>query len=205
MTSSADIEPETSTMSAIDACSLGDRHADLGPRERGQRAGQREQRRAAAARSARQRRVPAATRGQHLDVRVVDRVAGAPPLEREVARAPRAARSAARAARAASRSSPRALRVHLHLGAHAGGQPAPRRADEHPARRGGRARRGRRRAAAAVGRLGGVEADAVACCAAGARRAGRRASRARACPARRRSVVTRVVIGWPGLTALTRE
>ena len=82
--SSACIDPETSTVSAIDASSLATVRRTSGRASAASAQRQREQRRAPAARSARQRDSPATTRGEHLDVRVLDGVAGAPPLEREV-------------------------------------------------------------------------------------------------------------------------
>ena len=84
LTSSADIEPETSTTSAIDACSLA-----TDTRTSGRASAATAQISASSASTggtiARQRRLRPATDGEHVDVRVVDRVAGAPALEHEVA------------------------------------------------------------------------------------------------------------------------
>ena len=107
----------------------GHRHSRLGPRERSEGARQRQQRK-----HRREQVAPASPAGrdggQHLDVRVVDRVAGTTALDGQRTRAPRAARAGARAARVAIRSSPRALRLHLDDGSHAGARPRRGGADE---------------------------------------------------------------------------
>ena len=182
----------------------GNGHLDLGPCERGEGAGQCQRR------ECRRNEAPPARRagrdhGEHVDVRVVDRVPGSSALDRQVAEHrerhdqereqhqwpgdPHRAHSACTCT--STRTS--------------GGEASARRADEDPSRCGRRGRRGRRRAAAVDGTPLGVETRRCGSRAAGVRRRGSRAVVRASVPATTLSVVTRVVIGSPGLTALAAE
>ena len=203
LTSSADIEPETSTTSAIDACSLATDICTSG--------------RASAATA----HVSASSASSGGQQRAPVRLAG-----RDAAPAPRCSCSGRHSARAAARSrgsastasgtisSASSARGHSILTSRTPPAPAPRRA-RRPARprrvaltstapprthahdADGRELRARRHAR-------GVEADAVACCRAGAHPGGS-ASVARASrPSWTASVATRTVIGLPGATSSAR-